>query len=118
MMPNTLNGKAWMQRKRFPSTRLWLIEYSLAIFWIEYWLVVELLEGGGTAIFIISSRETLPLPAAVVEAERTERPLKSGRNQRSIVAGDTALWGFTYEMNRGFSLEQGTVGRTEGVFLR
>lgn len=48
MMPNTLNGKAWMQRKRFPSIRLWLIEYSLAIFWIEYWLVVELLEGGGT----------------------------------------------------------------------
>ena len=45
---NTLNGKAWTQGKRFPTTWLWLIEYSLAIFSIEYWLVVEHLEDGGT----------------------------------------------------------------------
>ena len=45
---NTLNGKAWTQGKRFPRTWLWLIEYSLVIFWIEYWLVVEHLEGEGT----------------------------------------------------------------------
>ena len=120
-----------MAKKRFPRTWLWLIGYSLAIFSIEYWLVVEHLEGGGT--WPISHFHNLIQRNTATggrsswswtnrvgpENVRSDTSILNGKAEPAPNSyGPFRNFVFRYEMNRGSGLEQGTVGRTERVFLR
>ena len=118
---NTLNGKAWTQGKRFPRTWLWLIEYSLAIFfsWTlvrsrtsRRWRNMTNTATGSRSSWSWTNRvgpENVRIDTSILNGKAEPAPNSYGSFRNFV---------FRYEINRGSGLEQGTVGRTERVFLR